>query len=100
MFRSHRHLTAALLLAGAVFAHAEDKTAIENLCAKNPERCEQIRAKAKEQCAADPVACEKRMALIREHAAELKAQCEADPAACEQRKAELRERLKQHQDSQ
>jgi uncharacterized coiled-coil DUF342 family protein len=70
------------------------KTRMQDKCAQDPKRCEEMKARAadlKAKCDANPEECQKQREQMKAHRAEMRAKCDANPEECKKRREEMRE---------
>jgi hypothetical protein len=60
-------------------------------CQENPDKCQQLKQRMQDKCAADPQRCDE----MKARAAQLREECKADPEACKEKRRQWRERRKQ-----
>ncbi len=71
---------------------------MQEKCAQDPKRCEEMKARAadlKAKCDANPEECQKKREQMKSRRAEMRARCEANPDECKKRREEMREHRKQ-----
>lgn len=89
MLKSLSTLAVLFCLAGPALAEDVPPMGDGAWCRDNPDKCQEMKQRMQEKCAADPQRCEQ----MKARAAKWREQCQADPQACEEKKAKLRDRM-------